>query len=415
MENKNLIFYIIITILFIFLLYVCYEHNQRLSIVTKKLKLLTNQYNLLLNETNEQLKLSTNSQFNTENKVDVKTIYVDTNLLEFNNNKQVYPIPIKPEEIQYHINLPLLLNNIDNKSEYSENSDINIQILNKKEEDDDEDDYIFDNGKNAPRYASCNDSEVRQKIKDLKNELNDTDSVKIDTEFIKKKNPLLETFASIILDKISDNITVYDNKQNDEFYLNEIINDKNNNDINLHHIDLMNEIINNNKNSIVNLETLNNIDENHLIININANTNLLDIPINNNYEQLNTTLLDIQTTDNDEQLDTTLLDIQTSDNDKQLDTTLLDIPTSDNDEQQFCTIIVDNVQNIEQSSVNNSDNIIKNNIMNKYKKMSFDAIKLSCIEYKIKLSSNKKQKRKNELINDLINYILNLKENSNLI
>lgn len=267
-------------------------------------------------------------------------------------------------------------NNVNNNANI--NNDDN-SIVHTCDEDDDDDNLIFNNGQCGHlQYGILSDDEIKRKIDELKNDLNNNsndtiDTVKIDTEFIKNSNPLITSVIAELLNDIS-------NKSNNATFDESRIENK---IIEIDTTDISQFNLNND-----------NFGEQHII-----GVNTTDVSQSN----LNGDNIDEQ--HNIESCDDNKMVFSEHSNN-----------TENNILHEHEIEIEPNDDAINYSRVNICVNVNKENkndeektkkLYEKYNKMNKDILKILCHEKNIKLSENKNQKKKNELINELIQLELN--------
>lgn len=387
---------IIIICLVIFVLYLLYQYydvKNQLQIVSSDLKNVTTQLNAMKNNINlintvpvQQIKspqipinyipqnINTNIQTNGSNKPKLIDYPIQTN--NINNNTNIANLPVNTNK---------QINNVE--SEYSdvpifnENNFINVNTNNQVQDinNDDDDDSIFNNGKtNVPHYGTCKDSEIKQKLNELKIDLEnnncDTETVKIDTEFI-KPNPLLKSFVSSILTKISDINT------------NHMIDSENT--TNSPQINLIND------NQQVDLLDVNQNDD--FVPTTQQNDFLME---ENNNSDINKHIINVPTI----QLDENLIEI---DMEKHQPIDVNDILHTEKNNSDIELINKEKDDKVSELDIfKEKNNLNESKLTEKYNKMPLDQIKILCSEKKIKLSVNKTQKKKKDLVAELVNHII---------
>jgi hypothetical protein len=459
--SKIIIICLVIIVLYLFYQY--YIAKEQLQQVTGELKNINTQLTVLqsnqLKHTNnidyKNINPTMSQQYNLPNSNQVKLINYsnpicnnnmcsipNTNNIQntqFNNenieNVQSTNISDKNDQTVAINNGPMIINNNNGESEYSEiltlngNNYKNVEINHISDDDcdiDDDDDYIFNNGQTiVPHYGTCKDSEIKQKLIELKNDLEDinveTETLKIDTEFVKQNNPILTSFVSGILTKISNlndksNCDLIDSQQNDPVDSHSVkvsqndpvdshsIEELQNDPVDSHSVKVSqnypvdNHSIEELQNDSIKEQNNNSIDEsdilkkNDIVSNIEIKFGkILDGP---NYElNENNILIDMS-------------------NPLNVDDVLIPNIEPSSDSELINKELDDKVSDL--SVVNDKITLNKIKLTEKYSKLPLDQIKILCSEKKIKLSANKTQKKKKDLIIDLVNHIINSNEISKL-
>jgi hypothetical protein len=389
--NPSKILMILVVIAIVFLLYYYLDTRDKLSKVSNQLikmenTLLVNQQqnnllppinnNTLINNVPYNNNLSSLYQCNTNNScynstpinIPIQTIhtYDVSNVLQTNQiDKSIINVKTLPydgeicnKNIKQDCNLILPINEIDG-SEYSEiENDIKINSVcndvqqNNKYDDDNsdgDDELIFNNGyRDVPHYGTIKDSELKIQLHQLKNDL---ESEKRPLNDINSETPNINTeyikqnnnLLNTFVSGILNNITKTNNLIDSD-----IANDNNNDNPN--NYELKEEHVG----SIVDIDSFK-LNENKISINI-APTIKIDELLSNDICQSDTKTNNL----NVEIINTNMTDL------------------TDGDE--------------------------KNKLHEKYSKLNLETLKLLCTERNIKLSINKTQKKKKDIINDLIDY-----------
>jgi len=369
------LFFIGLIILVIFLIYLNYETTKKLNNIAIEFNKLKSE-NDLLHKSNIQLQYippndSNNINFICNNDIchidhEPNKINNDTNNFIFNNDNNNINFN-KYHDPEFNV----ILNDLDDNNEYETESEIQQTNNNKNknkndlESDSDSDSELIFNTGNSLCYTTKVDTETKKILQTLKNDITDTETIKFATEDINSKtNPFASTIVSCLLNNIL-------NKQHSDT---PAANSIENNDL-----DIFNNA-NSEKDSLI--ESLSNkaLDENHVQVSI---------------DQCNNIEKEINKLNDNTQIDTHLLLQMKEDYSLNNDTRAESSLWRSNDSGASCNLIQPTIV----EPIKENKNTYTYDKLNKLK---IDEIKLLCINKKIKLSVNKKQKKKDELIKELL-------------
>lgn len=368
------LFFIGLIILVIFLIYLNYETTKKLNNIAIEFNKLKSE-NDLLHKSNIQLQYippndSNNINFICNNDIchidhEPNKINNDTNNFIFNNDNNNINFN-KYHDSEFNV----ILNDLDDNNEYETESEIqqtnkNTNKNNLESDSDSDSELIFNTG-NSLCYTTKVDTETKKILQTLKNDITDTETIKFATEDINSKtNPFASTIVSCLLNNIL-------NKQHSDTPAATPLQPVNS--IETNDLDIFNNA-NSEKDSLI--ESLSNkaLDENHVQVSI---------------DQCNNIEREINKLNDNTQIDTNLLFQMKEDYLLNNDSGVITPPKG-----ASCNLIQTTIV----EPIKENKNTYTYDKLNKLK---IDEIKLLCINKKIKLSVNKKQKKKDELIKELL-------------
>jgi len=382
MKSKYL--FIGLIIIFLFFLYYFYITHKKLKTTTDELNTLKKYFNI------EKID---NTSLVEEGECTLKTNYLNNNL-QIPSNTDNQPIcykKLKQNELQEQSSNEIM--QIDNQIKYEEkkpeimcdltNSNIipielnnNNNMYSDSTDIESDDDLIFNNGSNTTFYTTKKDNEAKKIISELRTELR-FNSIMSETNasftelMNNDSNPIMGPFVSCLLNNISNNISN---------------NIPNNDNVKIEVVECSSEI------ELSESEKAN--DEGSISIHPN-NGAIEEEPVTSlvvEGSRINNILDSQQHLQIEEQIENNIDENNIVINPLNMETLF---PLNEN------TPFIEQQDNVN-LTIESKDLDIKNDLLNKYKKLKLEELRLKCIEKNIKLSYNKKQKKKEELINELI-------------